>query len=84
MRAAARPSQSGGTREGSERRAAIRLGMSLMRPGARPSSVFVPRVHVTGRSVLSRNVKHGTPRYVLSSWTPPESVRTPAAPLEEA
>ena len=35
---------------------------------------------VIGRSVLSRNVRHGTPRNVLSSWTPPESVNTPAAP----
>ena len=37
------------------------------------------RVIVIGRSVFSRRVKHGTPRYVVSSCTPPESVITAAA-----
>ena len=31
---------------------------------------------VTGRSVLSRSVKHGIPSTVVSSWIPPESVTT--------
>ena len=34
---------------------------------------------VTGRSVFSRSVKQGTPRNVVSSCTPPESVSTPVA-----
>ena len=29
---------------------------------------------VTGRSVLGRSVRHGTPSNVVSSWMPPESV----------
>jgi hypothetical protein len=48
--------------------------------GSRPSKVFVPCVTVTGRSVLSRSVKHGMPSAVVSSCTPPESVTTAAAP----
>ena len=35
---------------------------------------LVPRVVVLGRSVLGRRVMHGTCRYVVSSWMPPESV----------
>ena len=38
--------------------------------------MFVPARIVTGRSVLSRSVKQGTPRYVVSSCSPPESVST--------
>ena len=36
----------------------------------------MPCVIVTGRSVFSRSVKHGTPSAVVSSCTPPESVTT--------
>ena len=36
-------------------------------------------VTVTGRSVLCRRVRHGTPSAVVSSWIPPESVRTSRA-----
>ena len=42
-------------------------------------SSFVPFVIVSGRSVLSRRVKHGTPSTVVSSVMPPESVITPRA-----
>ena len=59
-------------------RVARRSGISASRLGSSPSSVFVPCVTVTGRSVLSRSVKHGTPSTVVSSWTPPESVTTAA------
>ena len=51
-----------------------------MRAGSRPSKVFVPIETVIGRSVFARSVKHGRPRYVVSSWIPPESVSTPAEP----
>src|SRR5436853_386881 len=37
---------------------------------------LVPCVQVTGRSVLGRTVTHGTPRNVVSSCSPPESVMT--------
>src|SRR2546421_305257 len=43
------------------------------------TSRFVPWVHVIGRSVLGRTVMHGTPRKVVSSCNPPESVTTSAA-----
>jgi hypothetical protein len=39
-------------------------------------TVFVPRLTVTGRSVFGRRVRQGIPRTVVSSWIPPESVRT--------
>ena len=61
-------------------RRASSAGISASRAGSSPSTVFVPCVSVTGRSVLSRSVKHGTPSAVVSSWTPPESVTTAAAP----
>src|SRR5438067_2536441 len=41
-----------------------------------PARRFVPSVMVTGRSVFSRSVTHGTPSTVVSSCTPPESVST--------
>ena len=44
------------------RGAASSPGISAIRCGARPSSVLVPARTVTGRSVLSRSVKQGTPR----------------------
>ena len=51
---------------------------------SRVTSRFVPCVMVTGRSVLGRRVRHGTPRTVVSSCTPPESVITAAAPADQA
>ena len=39
-----------------------RPGSRAIRAGSRPSRVLVPARIVTGRSVLSRSVKHGTPR----------------------
>ena len=47
--------------------------------GSRPTSRFVPCSMVIGRSVLFRKVRQGTPRTVVSSWIPPESVRTSRA-----
>ncbi len=44
------------------------------------TSRLVPWVIVTGRSVLGRTVRQGTPRMVVSSWIPPESVTTTVAP----
>lgn len=37
-------------------------------------SWFVPWLIVMGLSVLGRSVRQGIPRYVVSSWSPPESV----------
>jgi hypothetical protein len=39
-----------------------------------PTNTLVPEVTVTGRAVLSRIVRQGTPKYVVSSSIPPESV----------
>ena len=83
IRSAACPSQSGGTAPGGSCAASSSAGTSAIRSGASPSRTFVPSSTVTGRSVLSRSVKHGIPRNVVSSWIPPESVRTPAEPRDE-
>lgn len=40
-----------------------------------PASVFAPTSNVSGLSVLSLNVTHGTLRMQASSCTPPESVK---------
>ena len=40
------------------------------------TNVFVPKVIVSGRSVLGLNVIHGTFKYDVSSCMPPESVIT--------
>ena len=40
---------------------------------------ILPMVTVTGRSVWGRRVRQGTPRAVVSSWMPPESVKTSRA-----
>ena len=50
-----------------------------MRSGSSPSSVLVPSSIVIGRSVVLRRVKQRTPSAEVSSWTPPESVRTKRA-----
>jgi hypothetical protein len=55
------------------------LDLVMMLGIASPSSklstnLFVPSVTVIGRSVFFRSVKQGIPRYVVSSWIPPESV----------
>lgn len=79
MRSPARPSQSSGILA-ARRVPARNAAYAPARPAASaPTSVFVPSVIVTGRSVLSRSVKQGTPRTVVSSWIPPESVSTSAA-----
>jgi hypothetical protein len=44
-----------------------------------PTRWFVPSSIVTGRSVVVRSVRHGTPSAVVSYWIPPESVSTTAA-----
>ena len=44
--------------------------------GSVPTNSLVPTFTVSGRSVLSRNVIHGTPNTVASSVIPPESVIT--------
>src|ERR1700687_615796 len=46
---------------------------------SRPTITLVPIVTVIGRSVFSRSVMQGMPRYVVSSWIPPESVMTAEA-----
>src|SRR5690606_26303298 len=74
-RSAARPShRRGGSAGGLRSGCASSSGISRIRAGSSPSSVFVPSLIVTGRSVLSRSVKQGTPSAVVSSWIPPESV----------
>src|SRR5688572_22055600 len=52
--------------------------------GGHGTRVFVLSVTVTGRSVVSRTVRHGTPSTVVSSCTPPESVITAAAQSSSA
>ena len=68
------------------RRLAPRLGESRRRCRAascRPAR-WCPRAMVTGRSVFSRRVTHGTPSAVVSSWMPPESVSTKRAAASPA
>ena len=66
------PSHSGGIRwwpprgACSDARAAVTSAA-----GSRPTSRFVPSSIVTGRSVLGRTVRQGTPSQVVSSWIPP-------------
>src|SRR5664280_1899048 len=83
MRAPARPSHNAGHRFGHPLASTWRAAAST-RSGDRPTTWLVPSVTVTGRSVFSRKVRHGTPRTVVSSWMPPESVRTSAAPCSRA
>src|SRR5262249_10367996 len=76
IRSPARPSHSSGTRAPSAllRRASSNAARMLAR--STPASTLVPSLIVTGRSVFSRSVTHATPRAVVSSCSPPESVRT--------
>ena len=62
IRSAAWPSQSGGGSRAHRRAPPARPGSSAIAAGSRPSRVLVPARIVTGRSVLSRRVKQGTPR----------------------
>lgn len=48
----------------------------MILPGSFPTRILVPSLTVIGRSVLSRSVRQGIPRMVVSSWIPPESVST--------
>ena len=70
-----RPSHSGGDRSAGYSVHLLRYGDPNALGGNTPSR-FVPDCSVTGRSVFSRAVTHGTPRRVVSSWIPPESVTT--------
>ena len=72
-------SQSGGTCPCFPSPARIRAASPRRRFTSCPTRTFVPRVTVIGRSVFSRTVRHGTPRKVVSSWMPPESVMTRTA-----
>src|SRR5882672_11377161 len=75
IRSAARPSHNSGARaEGECPSAMIASAAATMRSGSSPTSWFVPCSTVIGRSVFSRSVRQGTPRAVVSSCRPPESV----------
>src|SRR5207245_6815524 len=76
IRRAACPSHNGGAPLGRGGSFNVRSASSTIRFGSVPITRLVPQVTVAGRSVLSRSVKQGTPRIVVSSWIPPESVRT--------
>ena len=47
--------------------------------GSVPARMFDPILSVSGRTVLSLKVIHGTPSMQVSSWIPPESVKTSLA-----
>ena len=74
MRSPAWPSQSGGRRGPGGPAASTSATAAGTSAGC--TRRFVPWVIVTGRSVLGRTVRQGTPKMVVSSWTPPESVMT--------
>lgn len=59
----------------------IALAADKILSGLVPASMLAPTATVSGRSVLSRRVTQGTCRMQVSSWTPPESVRTSLALL---
>jgi len=71
-----------GTVAGGERGAARTASTAPTSAAASWGSMsrFVSAAMVTGRSVVVRNVRQGTPSIVVSSWTPPESVSTRRAP----
>jgi hypothetical protein len=75
IRAAAPPSQSGGGRRAA--RAPPHLAIGGEDPlGLLADEPVRAQLDRHGRSVFSRSVRHGTPRTVVSSWIPPESVST--------
>src|SRR6266568_1727531 len=78
IRSAVWPSHSAGRRDGCRARR-ICSAQRRIRSGSSPTRRLLPSVTVTGRSVFSRSVMHGTPSTVVSSWTPPESVSTSRA-----
>ncbi len=80
MRSAALPSQSSGSSPAGHRPVATSRQALKMASGSTPTMRLVPRVTVMGRSVVSRRVRQGTRKAVVSSWMPPESVRTQRAP----
>lgn len=65
--AAACPSHKGGDPIGRGGWASVQRVSSTIRFGSVPMTRFVPCVTVTGRSVVSRKVRQGTPRIVVSS-----------------
>ena len=79
MRSAVRPSQNRGAQGLGRGIDAASRQPSTIRSGSRPTMRLTPVSTVTGRSVLSRRVRQGTPSTVASSWRPPESVRQTAA-----
>ena len=76
IRAAVCPSQSSGIAPFFHSPAKSLSSAGLIAAGSVPINSFVPTVQVSGRSVLSRSVIHGTPITVVSSVIPPESVTT--------
>jgi hypothetical protein len=84
IRSAAWPSQSSGTLPLTQFPARTSATAARIRAGLRPTRTFVPAEIVTGRSVFSRTVRHGTPRNVVYSWMPPESVMTTLARIWSA
>src|SRR5580765_6822523 len=79
IRLAALPSQNCGGGGASRMPVKTRANSCIILSESEPTSTFVPWVKVTGRSVFSRKVIQGTPKIVVSSCTPPESVRTTLA-----
>ena len=71
MRAAVPPSQPGIGHVRLARPSRISSTERRTSSASRPTSRFVPRATVTGRSVLRRRVRHGTSRIVVSACTPP-------------
>ena len=67
MRSLASPSHSSGIFLALTLPLRIRFISARSRDISRPISMFVPELMVTGRSVLSRKVRQGTPRNVVSS-----------------
>ena len=67
MRSAALPSHNGGIVWGIAAPDSTRSTEVTAASGSDPTSVLVPSRTVTGRSVLSRRVRHGIPSMVVSS-----------------
>lgn len=79
MRCAVCPSQRGGILPVFHCPAYSRCKAGWMFIGSVPISSLVPIVHVSGRSVLFRSVRHGIDMTVVSSVMPPLSVMTARA-----